>query len=106
MNPGLVFEIVVAFFAVIGIVMLVMALWERLTNRGNIVTAILIEKEEDLNKLDALWEMAHYTAGGRRIMLLLAEPYADNAELMEWIHAMGICCYVIAEEDEPGNQAD
>ena len=95
MEIGAVFEIIIAAFAVFGLVCLLKFTGERIFRPKNIFMAAAIFDRESAEEADVLIEIIKSESRGSGYCLLISEEMLDDADLTELIEYSGIRYYVV-----------
>jgi len=95
MEIGAVFEIIIAAFAVFGLVCLLKFTGERIFRPKNIFMAAAIFDRESAEEADVLIEIIKSESGGLGYCLLISEEMLGDSDLAELIEYSGVRYYVV-----------
>ena len=95
MDIGAVFEIIIAVFAVFGLICLLKFTGEGIFRPKNILVAAEIFDKESAEEADVLIEIIKSEAMGGGYCLLISETMREDADLMELVYYSGVRYYVV-----------
>lgn len=97
MNFGAFFEILAAFFAVLGIVFCIKLVLNRLFMPKNIVLSAKIFDAEAAENVDILIKILKDESMARSICLLINEQMANDDAFMESVYYSGVMFYIVKD---------
>lgn len=95
MDFGTVFEIIVVFFAMFGMIYFGKLIIDRFFMPRNIILSATVFDEKAAENIDILIEILKNNAKNKDICILINQEMSNNEELMERLHYSEIMFYIV-----------